>query len=59
MSNRTAFRVFCMLGLAVVAQVWMMPHVPYQVAQDVLLKGVMACTVAGGFLIWRYAPSLD
>lgn len=59
MSNRTAFRIFCMLGLATVAQVLLMPHVAYQTAQEVLLNGVIACTLAGGFLIWRYAPSLD
>lgn len=59
MNKRTASQITCMLGLAVVAQVWLMPHEPYQVAQEVLLQGVMACTVAGGFLIWRCAPSLD
>ncbi len=58
MSNRTAFRIFCLLGLAVFVQTWLMPHVSYDVART-LFNGVIGCTMAGGFLISRYAPSLD
>lgn len=58
MTNRTAFRLFCLLGLAAVAMVWLMPHASYEMAHT-LFNGVIACTVAGGLLISRYAPSLD
>ena len=58
MTNRTAFRLFCLFGLATVAQVWLMPHVSYETART-LFHGVMGCSLAGGFLIWRYAPTLE
>lgn len=58
MTKRTAFKVFCLLGLAAVAMVWLMPHVSYEMART-LFNGVIACTVAGGLLISRYAPPLE
>ncbi|MFV0455064.1 MAG: hypothetical protein ACK5NQ_08740 [Pseudomonas sp.] len=58
MTNRTAFRLFLLFGLATVVQIWLMPHVSYETAHA-LFNGVIGCTIAGGLLIWRYAPPLE
>jgi hypothetical protein len=58
MQNRAAYKVFLWLVAMTVLQVWLMPIVPVDWTKA-LVYGVIGCTVAAGFLIRRYAPSLD
>ncbi|MDT4870098.1 hypothetical protein FQZ97_1051600 [compost metagenome] len=59
MSNRTAFRVFWWLVLAIVVLLALMPQVSYRFAADILFNGVIGCSIAVIFIMLRYKPSLD
>lgn len=51
MSTNTANRLICLLGLATLFQVLLMPQVSPETART-LFHAVMGCTIAGGFLIF-------
>lgn len=58
MKNPIAFRLFCLLSAAGLAQAAIIPLAP-QGAAGVLFAGLLSCTIAAGALVWRYAPELE